>query len=298
MHILAVLPHRLVVAFSRGSAWLMWRSNGRIRKVTECNLAICFPEMSDTERLQLARDSLYELNQCIFELGRTWMWKPERLDAQVTRVVGMDIWRAAVAEGKGIVVLAPHLGNWELTGIYLGRDHALTILYREPTRKVIGDIIRRARERRGAKLVSGGSSGVRTLLKALKSGGVLAILPDQVPPIASGKFAPFFGESALTMTLVTNLIQRTGAKAVCCYCKRLPGGKYELVFREVDEDLYAADVDTALAGLNKSVERCVRDCPEQYQWQYKRFKFLPNLEKRDYGDSKCASGEGPRHRKV
>jgi KDO2-lipid IV(A) lauroyltransferase len=100
------------------------------------------------------------------------------------------------------------------------------------------------------------------------------------------------------MTLVTNLIQRTGARAVCCYCKRLPGGKYELVFREVDKDLYAADPDTALAGLNKSVERCVRDCPEQYQWQYKRFRFLPNLEKRNYGDSKRASGEGLRHREV
>lgn len=298
MHVLAILPYRLVVALSHASAWLMWQSDGRIRKVTECNLAICFPEMPDAERLQLARDSLYELNLCIFELGRTWMWKPERLDAQVTRVVGMDVWRAAAAEGKGIVVLAPHLGNWELTGIYLGRDHALTTLYRQPTREVLGDIIRRARERRGAKLVSGSSSGVRTLLKALKSGGVIAILPDQVPPIASGKFAPFFGESALTMTLVTNLIQRTGAKAVCCYCKRLPGGKYEFVFREADEDLYAADDDTALAGLNKSVERCVRDCPEQYQWQYKRFKFLPNLEKRDYGDSKRASGEGIRRREV
>jgi KDO2-lipid IV(A) lauroyltransferase len=298
MHVLAILPHRLVEAFSRVSAWLMWQSNGRIRKVTECNLAICFPEMSDAERLRLARHSLYELNLCIFELGRTWIWKPERLDAQVTQVVGMEIWRAAVAEGKGTVMLAPHLGNWELTGIYLGRDHVLTTLYREPTKKALGDIIRRARERRGAKLVSGCPSGVRTLLKALKSGGVLAILPDQVPPISSGKFAPFFGESTLTMTLVTNLIQRTGARAVCCYCKRLPGGKYELVFREVDKDLYAADPDTALAGLNKSVERCVRDCPEQYQWQYKRFRFLPNLEKRNYGDSKRASGEGLRHREV
>jgi KDO2-lipid IV(A) lauroyltransferase len=139
---------------------------------------------------------------------------------------------------------------------------------------------------------------VRTLLKALNSGGVLTILPDQVPPVSSGKFAPFFGEPTLTMTLVTNLIQRTGARAVCCYCKRLPGGKYELVFREVDEDVYAADFDTALAGINNSVERCVRDCPEQYQWQYKRFKFLPNMEKRDYGDSKCASGDSLRHRKV
>jgi KDO2-lipid IV(A) lauroyltransferase len=285
MHILAILPQRVVVAFSRASAWLMWQSNARIRKVTEGNIAICFPDLPDDERTQLVRNSLYELNMCIFELGRSWMWKPERLEAKITRVVGMDIWRAAIAAGKGTVMLVPHLGNWELTSIYLGKDHPLTILYREPKRTGLGDIVRHARERRGAKLVSGGSSGVRSLLKALKTGGVVTILPDQVPPISSGEFAPFFGESTLTMTLVTNLIQRTGANAVCCYCKRLPYGEYELVFREVDQDLYSADCDTALAGLNKSVERCVRDCPEQYQWQYKRFKFLPNMEKRDYGDS-------------
>lgn len=238
--------------------------------------------MPDDERRQLARRNLYELSLCIIDLGRSWVWQPERLQAQVTRVIGLDTWQAALADGKGTIMLVPHIGNWEMTNIYLGKDHPLTILYRQSRHAAFDNIVRGARERTGAKMVSASSSGVRALLKALKHGGVVTILPDQVPPVSSGEFAPFFGESALTMTLVTNLIQRTGATAVCCYCKRMPGGKYELVFRSVDEDIYSPDRDTALAGLNRSVERCARDCPEQYQWQYKRFKFLPNMQKRDY----------------
>ena len=120
------------------------------------------------------------------------------------------------------------------------------------------------------------------MLTALRAGEVVSMMPDQEPPDARGKFAPFFGEPALTMTLATNLIQRTGAKAICAYCKRVGGGNYEIVFRPADEDIYSPDCGTALAAMNKSIERCVLDCPEQYQWAYKRFKNLPNQAKRDY----------------
>jgi KDO2-lipid IV(A) lauroyltransferase len=195
-------------------------------------------------------------------------------------------------------VLLPHLGNWELANLFLSKYYSLTTLYRKPKSDTYDEFIRNARSRRGAKLVQVGSSGVRALLKALKSGEVVSVLPDQVPRRSSGEFAPFFGEMTLTMTLATNLIHRTGAKAVCCYCKRLPGGKYELVFREVDDRIYDPDCGTALAGLNRSIERCIMDCREQYQWQYKRFLFLPNFEKRDYGDLRGSVHGGHRRRTI
>ena len=108
------------------------------------------------------------------------------------------------------------------------------------------------------------------------------LFPDQVPPRESGQFVPFFGESTLTMTLASKLLRRSGARAVCAYCKRLPGGRYELRFRPVDETLYDAELATSLAGLNESVEACVRECPEQYQWEYRRFKFLTDFRRRYY----------------
>jgi len=154
-------------------------------------------------------------------------------------------------------------------------------MYGHAENVILDDIIHKARERSGITMVHTGVSGVRSLLRALKAGNFVLMLPDQVPQ-GFGKFAPFFGEPTYTMTLVTSLLQRTGAKAVCGFCKRLPDGEYEVVFRAVDEAIYDPDEATALAGLNKSIEKCVLDCPEQYQWGYKRFKLLPNMEKRDY----------------
>jgi KDO2-lipid IV(A) lauroyltransferase len=127
-----------------------------------------------------------------------------------------------------------------------------------------------------------GTGGLRAVLQALRDNDMALLFPDQVPPRNSGQFAPFFGEPTLTMTLGSRLIRRSGARAVCAYCKRLPGGRYELVFRPVDEAFYDADLTTSLAGLNNSVEACVRECPEQYQWEYRRFKFLTDYRRRYY----------------
>lgn len=280
----AVLPHDVVSFLAHTSAWIMWHANGRLRKVTECNLAISMPGVTEDERARLVHRSLYELNMGILQLGRTLLWPPARLEALVTRVVGMDILEAAVAHGAGTVIIMPHLGNWELANIILAKDYSLTGMYKHPKSSVFGRVILTARERRGTKMVPADLPGVRVLLRKLKSQEIIVVLPDQVPLRSLGEFAPFFGEMTLTMTLVTNLIRRTGAKAVCCYCKRLPGGKFELRIEQVDESIYDPDRDTALAGLNKSVEHCITDCPEQYQWQYKRYKFLPCFQKRNYGD--------------
>jgi len=282
LHVLAALPQVVVRSMAKASGWLMWRSNGRLRRVTERNLAICFPELSTEQRTQLAQRSLLGLSSNIIDVGRTWIWRPERLLRHITRVSGEDHLRDAMAEGDGTLVLLPHLGNWELMSPYFGARGSTTAMYGHAENVILDDIIHKARERSGITMVHTGVSGVRSLLRALKAGNFVLMLPDQVPQRGFGKFAPFFGEPTYTMTLVTSLLQRTGAKAVCGFCKRLPDGEYEVVFRAVDEAIYDPDEATALAGLNKSIEKCVLDCPEQYQWGYKRFKLLPNMEKRDY----------------
>lgn len=264
------------------SGWVMWLKNGKFRQFTERNLEICFPEMSEDERTSLARKSLREFSLSTLELGRTLLRAPERLLRQVTSIVGEDHLREAIADGNGTVILLPHLGNWELVNPFLAKRYPITSMFREPKLAMLSNVIRQARQRTGAVLVSTGTAGIRALLKTLRSGKCVLMLPDQVPRPPLGKFAPFFGEPALTMTLATNLIHRTHAKAVCAYCKRLPGGQYQLVFRAVDEKLYDRDSATSLAALNRSIERCILECPEQYQWEYRRFKIMPGLKRRKY----------------
>jgi len=252
--------------------------------VTECNLAISFPGMPEDERLRLARRCLYQFTLSLFEVGRTWLWPFERLESRVVRVVGLELLQELAASGAGTVLLVPHLGNWELALLLLSKDYSITTLYKQPKSAEADDFIRNFRQRRGTRLVPGTPSGLRSLLKALRSGQVVAVLPDQVPSRSSGMFAPFFGKKTLTMTLVANLLQRTKAKAICCYSKLLANGDYELVLKAVDDRIYDANLETSLTGLNASVENCVVDCIEQYQWQYKRYKYLPNMEPRNYRD--------------
>ncbi|MDH4126628.1 MAG: lysophospholipid acyltransferase family protein [Gammaproteobacteria bacterium] len=286
VYVLAALPQGAVVTLARALAALLWKANGRLRKVTECNLGISMPDLAEHDRIELARKSLYELSLNILQIGATVVWAPERLRALVTRVVGKEVLEAAVAHGTGTVIILPHLGNWELVNMLLTKDYSLSAMFKNPKSELFDNFVRKARERTGMKMVPADLSGVRALLKSLHSNQMVIVLPDQVPQKSLGSFAPFFGEMTLTMNLVTNLIQRTDAKAVCCYCKRLPDGNYEFRTVPADEDIYSSDTETALAGLNRSIERCVLDCPEQYQWHYKRYKYLPDFQKRDYGDKK------------
>lgn len=157
-------------------------------------------------------------------------------------------------------------------------------MYLPPENPAMAEMVRAGRILWGSDLVPADISGVRAVLKALKHGKLVAVLPDQVPKQAGAEFAPFFGQPALTMTLASNLLQKTGARAVLSVALRLPDGGFRLVYREPDPELYDVDSARSLAALNRSVEALVREQPEQYQWEYKRFKAridgAPDIYKR------------------
>jgi KDO2-lipid IV(A) lauroyltransferase len=260
---------------------LLWYLHTTARKITERNIAIAFPKLPLAEQRSLANASLTQLFRCAADLGSSWLWPVERVLERFARVVGEEHLQASMAHGRGVILLLPHLGNWEVIGTYIATRQPVTTLYKETGLAALDDLIHRSRQRHGNRLVPADKSGVRALMCALKSREIVIILPDQVPARASGEFAPFFGEPALTMTLVTKLIHRSGCRAVFGYAKHHTDNSYELVFRPADEDIYSAEPSTALAALNKSVEQCILDCPKQYRWEYKRYKYLPDFSRRE-----------------
>ncbi|CAN0599565.1 unnamed protein product, partial [Ectocarpus sp. 12 AP-2014] len=132
-----------------------------------------------------------------------------------------------------------------------------------------------ARERSGTKLVPTDARGLATLVRTLKRGGVTGILPDQVPPVEeSGENSVFMGVPCFTMSFASKLLQRTGAAAFFGFAERVPGG-FRMQFLPAGEDLYSDDLQKSLLALNDGVEACLRLCPEQYQWEYKRFRTRP-----------------------
>lgn len=264
-----------------------WRLGSRMARTTRTNLQLCYPEMTESERLLLARSSISNTFQTITESGAVWLWPAEKVLGRILQVDGLAHLERAKAAGKGVVVLAPHLGNWEVFGLYLNQCGCgqSSQLYQAPRDPRLDRLIYEARSRAGARMVATDQKGVSMLLKALKCGELVGILPDQVPPESGGAFAPFFGHDVLTMTLASRLVQKTGALAVLGFAARvLEGGRHgwRICFRVPDPEIYARDMPAALKAMNTSIEAAVREYPAQYQWEYKRFKRVPPGQARPY----------------
>ena len=252
---------------------ILWMGDSRSTRVTKENIELCFPELSTQEQQQLIKQSLIETGKLFSEFGLVWEWPTEKTLSLVRSVQGKEHLDAIVEKGKGVIVLAPHHGNWEMVGLYLSTLRPMAALYKPPKIKALEDYMSAVRGRHGSELVPTNKRGVIRLFSILSSQGMVGILPDQVPGGNGGVTAPFMGIPANTVKLVARLINRTDCEVVSLCAIRRPNAEgFDMVFRPADPEIYSDVVDTSVAALNRSIETCVRDHPEQYQWEYKRFK--------------------------
>lgn len=206
------------------------------------------------------------------ELPRLWLGAPVHCEWENDGCVDK-----AYASGRGVVFLTPHLGCFEVTaqGLamrYSQRYGPLTVLYRPARQPWLAKLMAGARDRPGLQTAPTTLAGVRQLIRALRSGRSVGLLPDQVPPDGMGVWAPFFGRDAYTMTLSARLAQQTGATVLLLWGERLAWGRgYRLHFREMQQAL-ATDMDQAVRQVNQEMERLIRECPSQYLWGYARYK--------------------------
>jgi len=283
LRLTALLPLPLTHAIGALLGWLLWRIPSAPRRIAARNLALCFPELTPTERDRLLRRNLMETGRGLLELGPLWLWPGQRVLALVRgSVAGEEALAATVRQQRGAILLTPHLGAWEMAGLYYSSRHPLTILYR-PSRLGLDELSVRGRGRVGGKVVATDARGVRALLTSLRNGEILGILPDQDPGEEGGVFAPFFGIAANTMTLVSRLALKTGVPVFLTWAERLPCGRgYALHLRALPEVTAAASLEVSAAALNQGVEAAVRSLPAQYLWVYKRFKTRPPGEAKLY----------------
>ena len=269
------LNHRLGTLLGR----LLYRFDNDVLRTCKRNLELCLPQLSDEQRQQLTQDTLVEIGKSVTELGPVWRWDKQRILKQVRDCKDEQLIHDAMAQGKGLILLTPHLGCWEIAGLYCATLFNITSLYRPPRLQALETLLLKARQRTGATLVPTNTHGVKSLFKTLARADVVGILPDQDPSGDGGVFAPYFGINTHTVKLIPRLIQKTGAPVLLLYAKRLPAGQgYTIYVRKPDDEIYSGDLPTAVAAMNRSVENCVRETPEQYQWSYKRFKTRPEGE--------------------
>lgn len=263
--------------------WLAWITHSKLRTITLVNLSLCFPHWSEGQKKQVAKASLIETGKTLTE--SFWVWKRPSNDVlnRMVIVEGEHFVRTAQASPQGLIVATPHMGSWETCPLPLVTDELVTCLYKPPRLAAIEPFVIAGRENMGGDVTKLDPSGIKHVLRRLKQGHTVGILPDQEPDLANGQFAPFFSQPANTMTLLAKFANKTNSQVLFCYAQRLPKGKgWHVHYLQPADGIDDRNKTTATIALNASVEKCVLACPEQYMWNYKRFRILPDGSRRNY----------------
>jgi KDO2-lipid IV(A) lauroyltransferase len=273
------LPAPVLRGIAGAVAALGRLTGSRESRVALRNLELAYPELTDDERAALQKAILRTTALQTLETLRLWT-RPHAHNLRMLREQhGVGLFDAALADGRGLIVCAPHYGNWELLNQWLAARTPISILYRAPDSAVGEAFLRRVRAGVPDRVrqVRAEGPAVRQLWKTLKDGGVVGILPDQQPKAGDGEFAPFFGMPALTMTLASRLAERTGATVLFAYCERIGDGPdFALRVEPAHPAIADTDLVRATTALNAGVEHIARRDPAQYQWTYKRYKARPS----------------------
>ena len=255
--------------------WWVWALSPRYRQHFKANVLAAKVPWHD------ARAAIAAMGMMVAELPWVWMRPTSHPLGDMVRWDGAEHFEAAMLAGKGAIVMSPHLGCWEIGAQAIAekfgpRFGPLVALYRPARKAWLEPLVAQARTRPYLASAPTSLAGVRTLIRTLRAGGYTAILPDQVPPLGQGVWAPFLGREVYTMTLLSKLAQQTGAAVILTWCERLPQGQGFCMHMRPFNAPELLDVncppELAAAAVNRGLEQLVRAAPGQYLWSYARDK--------------------------
>lgn len=255
-------------AIGQAVGWLAWLFSPTYRQRFSANAKTAGLQFSQV------RGAIGQAGSMSTELPRLWMGKSP---AVVWTEGSLACVESAYAAGHGVLFLTPHLGCFEvtaqaLTATFSAKFGPLTVLYRPSRKEGLGQVMEATRARPGLDTAPTTLAGVRQMIKALRAGRAVGLLPDQVPPEGMGQWTPFFGKPAYTMTLAARLALQTGAKLMVIWGERLPWGQgYRIHASELNTP-EKADVDLLVLQINQAMERLILTRPDQYLWGYARYK--------------------------
>ncbi|MEY4752102.1 MAG: hypothetical protein RIQ60_4316 [Pseudomonadota bacterium] len=271
LRLAARLPLPLMHGVGAALGWLTYLASSAYRERLRANVAQAGLPMST------ARAAIGHGGRMVAELPYLWLRPPGVQVGERAQWQGAELIDAALARGKGLIIVTPHLGAFEAIGQsyaeHWGASRPMTALYRPARKPWLQDLVAGSRQRPGLLTAPASLAGVRLMIRTLKQGDTVGLLPDQVPPDGQGVWAPWFGRPAYTMTLLARLIQQTGCAWVVVFCERLPGGRYLVRVAEPAEALpVGGDAAESAAVINRAMEQLIRQAPGQYLWSYDRYK--------------------------
>ena len=206
-----------------------------------------------------------------------WIWRNPKKALAITTVHHWDVVQEAMSEGRGMIILCPHLGGFEIIPRYLANHYPATIMYRPSRQEWLNEVVEEGRAYPNMHFVPTNLNGVRQMTRALSKGEAIAILPDQVPSGGDGIWAPFFGKPAYTTTLPIRLANRHNTPAVMFTAKRRALGKGWIIDAK-RLDAFSEDANSAVKELNAAIEAAILVAPEQFIWSYNRYKHPTGAE--------------------
>ena len=244
--------------------------------VIRLNLAIALPHLSQAERNRIGQNAIQNELISYFEFFHIWGAENHKNVARIHQVHHEHLFHNALAQNKGVVLIMPHFGTWEIMNAWLAQHTQMTIMYKPIKNQSADDFVRNARSREQANLVPTDESGVRQIFRALKQGGTTVILPDHSPD-SIGELVPYFGIPLFSSNLSAKLIQKTKAAALFMYALRNENSSFDIFIEEIDPSIYSQTAEQGTEIIHKAIETLILKNPENYHWSYKRFSANPEL---------------------
>lgn len=274
------LPFGAIARIGRGIGWLGYRLAVPRRKVVLTNLRLCFPELTEQERIALARRHFSALGRSFLERGVLWYAPKDRV-MQFVRFEDVEHFDAV--HGQPVVLLAPHFVGLDMGGVRVAIAWKAASMYGKQKNPALDAAMRRGRERFGDPILFSRQDGIRPVVRALRDGFPFYYLPDMDLGPRESIFVPFFGVQTATVPALSRLAHVSRARVVPIVTRQLPDGEgYAAKFYPVWENFPTGDIEADTRRMNEFIEARVREMPEQYYWVHKRLKTRPPGEARFY----------------
>jgi KDO2-lipid IV(A) lauroyltransferase len=280
MYVAAWLPWRLKMLCGKGLGLLAWRFAKRRRRITERNLALCFPEKSAEQQRRLVKDTFIANGIGLVETATGWCRNGESLRHRAA-YVGQEHMARAKAQGKGVLVIGIHFSTLDLGGALHSLFFPADVVYRPHNNPLFERFMTRARGRIFGQAID--RHDLRGVVRQLKAGNIVWYSPDQDFGRDVSVFAPLFGQQAATIRLTSKLARMTGAAVVPMMFHRNPdNATYTIESLPALQGYPSKDEVADATKVNQFIEQAIRKHPEQYLWLHRRFKTRPEGEPSAY----------------
>ncbi|MDP1978871.1 lipid A biosynthesis acyltransferase [Undibacterium sp.] len=273
MWVLHWLPLPVLGRLGEGVGSLLFMVIRKRRHITLTNLSLCLPQLSEAERLAMAKRHFQVYARSVLERGILW-WASE---ARLKRLIQIDpaVPMAAMADGPTIL-MCPHFVSLDVAGVAVMLESSLCSIYTQQRSKVFDAALRKGRSRfRPVKLFSR-AEGVKPIIRAMREGLPFFMLPDMDFGAKDAEFVPFFGVPAATLTAVPRIAATTGAKVIPVIATILPNYQgWKVTFHEPWQNYPGEDIVAATRAMNAFIEQEILKAPAEYFWAHKRFKTRP-----------------------